>query len=572
MMYLNYVDIFGIDFHFYTKNKRRFHSYEGGILSIIFFFCCLIIFTIISGKDFLHKNPISNSSSIPSVGYKKIKYGEKEKLWIPWRIIDYNEKFINFTGTLYPIIYYYYGEKDPKTGNFPLNFKYLNYKLCNETDFVNRSNSYFIDVPLDQLYCSEINDIFLGGGWTADYMYYIQLDIYLCEDGIEYDNTNKKCTSYEKLVNSFEDNVSWAFEYFYPIVQFQPTNYENPVIVIYKSHFYNFSKFLNKAERIYIQEYTLIDDKSFFFTNQKNSSFWGYISSETDIFYSIEIDPLNETPSSRLYSLSIYLDMGLVLYIRSYNKVFTIIAESFPIFSIVFYVFNFIAYMIKTINIEKNIMELMFEKEVKIKNSNTNDGKPNSDRKIDTKQNLCNKVKRSSAKSQSIQTNSSLFHLRNINNKNNNIKINNYFYLGQNKTVKNIPQINIKNKFNIINNSPTNKPLENTNVGDYISNDNKTKLFSITNYIISFFIKTEKKKYFGLSNDYSITYNFMCDMLDVNSYIELYKKFYILLMVLKEKEKKKFNVNKKININDSNFLRIMSVKNKKVFYLATKNY
>ena len=50
-----------------------------------------------------------------------------------------------------------------------------------------------------------------------------------------------------------------------------------------------------------------------------------FISSETDAFYSIELDPLNQTPSSRLYSLSVYLDMGLVLYIRSYNKLFTIL-------------------------------------------------------------------------------------------------------------------------------------------------------------------------------------------------------------------------------------------------------
>ena len=44
-------------------------------------------------------------------GYKRIKFG-KEKIWIPWRIVDYNNnEFINHTGILYPIISYYSGIK-----------------------------------------------------------------------------------------------------------------------------------------------------------------------------------------------------------------------------------------------------------------------------------------------------------------------------------------------------------------------------------------------------------------------------------------------------------------------------
>ena len=67
MKYLIYIDVFGTEFHLYTRNKRKFHSIEGGVLSLIYILCCIVIFIIISGKDFMYQNPISNSSTIPSV-------------------------------------------------------------------------------------------------------------------------------------------------------------------------------------------------------------------------------------------------------------------------------------------------------------------------------------------------------------------------------------------------------------------------------------------------------------------------------------------------------------------------
>ena len=334
MKILKYLDLFGIHFHFYIGNKRKLYTSYGGIISLICIFCCVLIFFILTFKEISHKNPISNMSSISQAGYHKVTFKD-EKIWIPWRIIDFNKKFINYTNILSPKIYIKKGVKGLEN-RFTFKTQIINYTLCNETDFVYRGKNHFIDVALDELYCIEFDNIELGGGWNADFLNFLQLDINIYKDGIEYD---KNDTNFEILKELYFKKNSWAFEYFYPIVEYQPTNYENPILVIYKDHLYNFSSYLHKDERMYVQEYVLNDDKGLVFNEDKNSSFWGYFSSDFDIFFS-NGDILNEEHSSKLYSLSVYLDAGKILYTRRFNKIYTVFANVFPLFNFVFFIFD----------------------------------------------------------------------------------------------------------------------------------------------------------------------------------------------------------------------------------------
>ena len=351
MKILKYLDFFGIHFHFYIGNKRKLYTSYGGVISIICVFCCLCIFFILTFKELLHKNPISNLSSVSQAGYHKIKFG-KEKLWIPWRIIDHTKNNVNYNKTIYPKLYIIKGEKKNIKERFTFQTQPINFKLCNETDFAQRGKHHYIDASLNELYCMDFDNIELGGGWTTDFLNYLQFDIYICKDGINYNKNNENCSNFEKM----KEKDTWGIEYFYPIVEYQPTNYENPILVIYKNQFYNFSKYLSKEERMYVQEYVLNDDKGLIFNDDLNSSFWGYISSDFDITY---FDP-NE--STKIYSLSIFLDAGKILYVRRYNKIYTIIANVFPIFNAVFFIFETLSYMVKTIMTEKYLSELFFQR------------------------------------------------------------------------------------------------------------------------------------------------------------------------------------------------------------------
>ena len=86
---LEYLDMFGTKLTFYSDKKSKLYTLNGGILSIISIISCIICFILFSFDDLNRKFPITTTSSIPSEGYRKVKFG-KEKIWIPWRIVDYN--------------------------------------------------------------------------------------------------------------------------------------------------------------------------------------------------------------------------------------------------------------------------------------------------------------------------------------------------------------------------------------------------------------------------------------------------------------------------------------------------
>ena len=76
---IQYFDFFGTKYHFYTDGKPKLYTMLGGILSILSVIICLTVFFFITSEDIRRKTPIVTTSSIPSEGYHKIKFG-KEKI------------------------------------------------------------------------------------------------------------------------------------------------------------------------------------------------------------------------------------------------------------------------------------------------------------------------------------------------------------------------------------------------------------------------------------------------------------------------------------------------------------
>ena len=112
---LRVCDFFGQNFNLYIGYKPKFYTHFGGALSLIAFITYILIFIFLGYDDFTRKSPISNTSTVPPSGYKSIKFGE-EKIYLPWRIIDYDENPINITGIIYPRIFYFTVHPDNVTG------------------------------------------------------------------------------------------------------------------------------------------------------------------------------------------------------------------------------------------------------------------------------------------------------------------------------------------------------------------------------------------------------------------------------------------------------------------------
>ena len=423
--FLKYIDCFGTKFNFYIDKDRKFYTPLGGIFSSLAFFFGLLVFLFLNIEDFLHTAPMS-SQSIKEEHFNNIKFGE-EKIWIPWRIRDYNNKGVNHTNLFYPIIYYYKGIRNESSQGMDLTYDLLNYKLCNETSMINQSELYLLNVSLGSLYCIEMEDLFIGGNWQADFINYVEFDLYICKNGIDYNESNINCSSYEKIMESASYDNSYEMEIFYPIVYYQPYNKTAPIIVKYSNYFYHFSRYSNKIDRLYLQKYILNDDNGWFQKDIKQYIYWGFSSLSGDSYsHGDKKDLMNEGSTSRLYSFNIYLNSDIITYNRTYKKIFLIIADRLPIVNIVYILFSFIAKVFKISSGNKKLTELLFE------NLKEKTNKPNKAKNVNNEQFNIIKIKsknnlpqQSLKKYGSIQknlSNKNIPHLNEIDNTNNNLK------------------------------------------------------------------------------------------------------------------------------------------------------
>ena len=601
------MDLFGSRFTFYSEKMPKLYTSTGGMLSIISLIACILIFIICHFDDMKRKYPYTITSNIPYGEDKIIKFG-KEKIWIPWRIVDYNNnEFINHTGLLYPIITYYSGRKIPDSKEFNFTKKILNYKLCNETSMSNKDNIYTIKIPLDELFCIDMEDLEMGGSWISEFINYIQFDLYYCEDGIDYDESNAKCSSYNKIMNLIGESNSLEFDIYYPVVQFQPTNKTFPVIVIYRNHINHISKYVNKIDKIFLQENILTDDSGWILKKELNSSYWGLNSIYEDIYYN-EKDSKFEGINSKAYSFNIYLEPGIIYYKRYYKKFYSILSDFFPTVYIIFLIMKNITKLLKKMKMNKKIVELLFENllekpnnaKADIGSKNKTTIKVNKVRKLSF--NSLNNKRVSYKKSKfglALYQNSSKLHshhyslainkynndVNSINNlsphkRSNNSKknVNSKFYEKHRKSMNNNNNNNTSNQ-NLIANDPNNKEINNNN--KEINNNNnsekyekykkslelipssksniiyiKQKLFPYRYYFFSIFIKSldiSKKKYI-FSSKFSKIYSFLSLLFDIKTYLLLQKEFNILKIILDERNINLIEKEQKININSISFM------------------
>ena len=587
---IKYLDLFGTRCTFYSEKMPKLYTFTGGIFTIISILVCISIFVVFSLDDIKRKFPDITTSYIPSEGYRKIKFGQ-EKIWIPWRIVDYNNnESVNHTNLLYPMIYYYSRTKNDKTRQFHLTTKILDYKLCNETSMVNESDIYQITVPLNELYCINMEDVEMGGSWISEYFYYISFDLFYCENGIEYDENNEKCSSFNKIMNFIGENNSLEIDLYYPIVQFQPTNKTYPVIVIYRQHFYPLSKYAYKIDKLFLQENVLTDDSGWLIKKENNNSYWGLNSINDDTYFNgKERDLMNEWSSSRAYSFLIYLEPGIILHKRKYKKLYLIISDFFPFAYIIFIIMKNISKFFKKVESNKKMIELLFEN-LKEKQNNFEENL----QKLRLKSNL-HSIRYSKKKystnnfyfMRKEKSKSSVdFQQMGILHKNNSYKnvtehvLNNGNYnKSENKSVsnKNIRFKSFtKNKKSIYNNTSKQNLISNENIfskevhlqekENHLENGNssklnkntvKLKLFPYKYYLCSVLIRTldAPKDSFFYTSRFAKVYSFLCQLFDITTYLSFQREFNALKQIFNEKSVHFIEKNKKININSNNFLK-----------------
>ena len=594
MDFIKYIDSFGIKFHFYTNSQPNHQNIFGGIMTFLYLIICIIIFFGFSYEDIFRLNPISSISEITDIEPKKINLSE-EKMWIPFRLVNDENQFIDHRELLYVFPYLVEGNYNDKFG-MELNYHLLNYKLCNETTMEFRPDNYKINVPLNELFCIEQDDIPFGGKWNGNYIYYIEIDLFLCDEGIYFNQSDSRCNKINNLFNIINSTLS--FDLYYPVVQFQPTNYQTPISIIYKNNFYRLSAYSHKLEKIYIQKHTLSDDTNIITSKIKNTSYWGISSLYGDNYYiSKEDDPLIHNEENEIYTMEIYMDYGMVYYKRTYNKIFTILSKVFPLFKFALFLIKKFTQHIKISFTKRELAEFIFERrEQKKINKNDNSinyqsvNKINFRPKANDSRNMLIKGKKlnynnnnrnsnNNNKSDILKINSSQIQMK-LSLHNNKEKSNENSNISNNLNNESYKPISNKNQNVIKILNDNNISLINSRQKSLINNESfKSKDFSIDSnikvkrlkkreylfpyhyfFMDLFFDKLIRpQKFFCVSKNYFTVYNFMCQIYDISTHIILFKHFNLLNNILKEIIQdhglRPFHSFNKININDNDIIK-----------------
>ena len=527
---LRVIDFYGQRFNLYIGYKPKFYTCFGGIMTLLSFLSYILIFIILGNDDLKRKNPISNTSTVPPSGYKNIKFGE-EKIYLPWRIIDYDENPINITNVIYPRIFYFTVQPDNITGELITKYNLVNYKLCNETSMKNLGKEYIIDIPLETLYCIDMDNLKVGGSWNADFLNFIRFDLYMCKDGIDYNESNFECTSYDNLENIYGRGESIFFELLYPNVQFQPTNLDVPILIVYKTHYYIINKYTNKLDRLYLQEYVFEDERGWLINNHNNISYWGVNSINGESYIQHEKDVLRFASNSKCYTLNIYFELGIVFFTRKYKKLYEILGEIFPIMNVFHFIFEILAkkineaYSAKKLN--EYIMGIDHYKEkrdlISLKNHNIKNNKLQSD-SPKSKFNSLYLFKNKTQFMKDIQSNklftNSFEDASNIIYNPNNVNGNLNFHL------KNI----------------TNRNSVKQNMQKYKNSKKTGDKFPLKYYFYGMiymkfnYTKNNKKLFFCVTRNFFRSYSYFRRIIDITSYIKISKEFELYKSILFKNE------------------------------------
>ena len=366
---------------------------------------------------------------------------------------------------------------------------------------------------------------------------------------------------------------------------------------MFKNYFYHLSKYVNKVNRIYLQENVLTDDDGWIFKKEKNNSFWGLNTISGDTYFNgNEKDLMNEGSTSKAYSFNIYLEPGIILYERQYKKLYTIFSDFIPVAYFIFVIMKNIAKLFKKAENNKKMIELLFEnlkekpnifeenlKRISLKKNNSfksknrissyrNSVNSANNRKLNDKANDKRSLDIRQINSNLNIHNSSLFlnedkilFNHNRSGKNSPSKSNSKFYQQHKRSAALINNNNLSN-INLLQSNKTkgNLPGKFVKINREATNNSrnyiKQQLFPYKYYLFSIFIRNlnATKENLFFSSRFLKIYTFLCQLFDITTYLSLHREFNALKQIINKNGVNLIEKNTKININSNNFMKDIS--------------
>ena len=356
---LNYLDfdIYSRRISFFYKNKEKMGSSFGFILTILYAIISIILFLIYFIKT-IKRDEVSTSiftiypSDIPSINLNNNIFYLAFGLEIPNKL----NRFIDET-IYYPKVSYI--ERIKENGVFiTKSEKLLDFERCDGENFGKNYQHLFEKDEFNNSYCLKDFNLSLIGGFKYNKMSYIRINIYPCVNNTKNNNHCKPQDIIDKYL------TATYFSGTAKDIGFNPFNYSFPIVPTLQDLYTSIDKSFYKEYIMYFGLAEINTDKGFISTNINKENYIKYIKNYESFFF---LDNDDYLKGEKIFSAQIRLEDNIYFINRKYTKMSEVFSTTGGYMQVIYTIFALIATLTKKISIELNLLNSLFNFDIKHK-------------------------------------------------------------------------------------------------------------------------------------------------------------------------------------------------------------
>ena len=356
---LNYLDfdIYSRRISFFYKNKEKMGSSFGFILTILYAIISIILFLIYFIKT-IKRDEVSTSistiypSDIPSINLNNNIFYLAFGLEIPNKL----NRFIDET-IYYPKVSYI--ERIKENGVFiTKSEKHLDFERCDGENFGKNYQHLFEKDEFNNSYCLKDFNLSLIGGFKYNKMSYIRINIYPCVNNTKNNNHCKPQDIIDKYL------TATYFSGTAKDIGFNPFNYSFPIVPTLQDLYTSIDKSFYKEYIMYFGLAEINTDKGFISTNINKENYIKYIKNYESFFF---LDNDDYLKGKKIFSAQIRLEDNIYFINRKYTKMSEVFSTTGGYMQVIYTIFALIATLTKKISIELNLLNSLFNFDIKHK-------------------------------------------------------------------------------------------------------------------------------------------------------------------------------------------------------------
>ena len=352
---LNFLDfdIYSRRISFYYKNKEKFGTTFGFILTILYIVLSLIIFLIYFIKTLKREDITASSSIIYPTEIPSIEINN-DLFYIAFGLEQPDRSFIDERIYYQEVLYI---KKIKEKGEFiNESQKILNIERCNIKKFGKNYQHLIDNTKLNNSFCLKDANITLKGGLTFNEMSYIKINIYPC---INNSNNNNHCLP-QNIINDFFESAN--FSIFFKDIRFNPFNYSFPTKPILQNFNTALGKSIFKEYVLHFGLFEINTDIGFFSNEMKKETYLKYIK---DFHSSLNIDNGKSPFGKEIFTTQILLEDCIYYQKRTFTKMSEVFSTTGGYMQVISTIFALLALFTKKFGLEQNLLNSLFNFNIK---------------------------------------------------------------------------------------------------------------------------------------------------------------------------------------------------------------